>query len=182
MKKYLRTILISLIICQSVVLTSCSSNAGSISAMNSRYNDFLKILPSDLKDAFEFDSQKYSADYSRWQEEANTWIENTIEKEDSGANKIEANFVPDTKEYAIGMVTNKFYERQNPYALMDEVYAHTKSLGSELAKLEAEDQSFSNKLHQLKVSEAIENFNSEETAFYYLWNYTLMLERPRRFQ
>ncbi len=182
MKKYSRLILAIINLISCLALASCSSNAGSISAMKSRYNDFLKILPADLKDAFEFDSEKYAADYKRWQEEANLWIKNTIQDENRGADSIQANFTPDTKEYSIGILTNKFYERKNPYELMSEVYEHTKSLGNDIAKLEAQDQSFSNKLHHLKIGEAIENFNSDETAFYYLWNYTLMLERPRRFQ
>lgn len=183
MKRYLRlTLAILTIVSYAYILASCSSNAGSYAAMNSRYNDFLKILPSELKDAFVLDSQKYGEEYKRWQDDANLWIDNILSKENSGADNIVANFVPDTKDYAIGILTNKFYERQNPYVLMDEIYTHTQILGRDIAKLEMSDQDFSNKLHRLKVDEAIVNFDSEETAFYYLWNYALMLERPRRFQ
>ncbi len=183
MKNYLHSILTTIMITTLALITaSCNSNAGSISAMNSRYNDFLKILPSDLRDDFLINSTKYSADYKRWQDEANLWIDNIISEENIGADSIKANYQPDTKLYNIGILTNKFYERKNPYELMEEVYAHTQKLGADIAKLEMSDQDFSNKLHHLKVDEAIINFDSEETAFYYLWNYTLMLERPRRFQ
>ncbi len=183
MKRYSRLVITTFItIACTLVATSCSSNAGSFSAMNSRYNSFLKILPNDLEDAFKIDSQKYADTYKLWQEEANLWIDNIMLEENNGVKNIEAKFVPDTKDYAIGVLTNRFYERRNPYELMDKVYAHTKNLGHDIAQLEKTDQDFSNKLHRIKIDEAIENFNSEETAFYYLWNYTLMLERPRRFQ
>ena len=181
MKKHM-ILTISIAIILSMLLIGCSSTDGSIYAMVQRYNKFLSILPDDLKDAFDIDSKEYSDMYLAWQEESQVWIDEIIVKESSGTNMISSKFLPDTKEYAIGMLTNRFYERGNPNDLMLKVYSHTTSLGKSIAELEKSDEAFSNKLHSLKVDEAIVNFNNEETAFYYLWNYAIMLERPRRFQ
>ena len=37
-------------------------------------------------------------------------------------------------------------------------------------------------MFSLKKDEAIEHFTTEETIFYYVWNYLITIDRPRRFQ
>ena len=41
---------------------------------------------------------------------------------------------------------------------------------------------FSNNLHSLKEDEAIVHFTTDDTVFYYVWNYLIGIDRPRRFQ
>ncbi len=178
MKKY-AIIFVPIII---FLFISCSSTDGSLAAMKQRYNKFLDILPDDLADKFKIDSKEYGSLYLQWQNEANAWIDDITTKEDMEVNLVKNTLTPDTIEYAVGMLTNKSYERSNPYSLMNTVYAHSANLGKEIEQLENADESFSNRLHHLKEDEAIINFSSEETAFYYLWNYAIMLSRPRRFQ
>lgn len=164
-----------------VFAVSCSEKKDRSSIMVNRYNAFLKILPDDTASKFKFDSKEYVEVYKEWQTEAAKWIENTLAREEKGASVVTNIYKPDMKEYAIGLLTNKFYERENPYELMEKVYKHTKILAKEVKSLE-NDEKFKSKLDKIKKDEAIENFTTEDTVFYFIWNYMIMLDRPRRFQ
>ena len=64
---------------------------------------------------------------------------------------------------------------------MIKVKNHTDNLALDIKELEKEE-SFSNSMSALKKDEAIEHFTTEDTIFYYVWNYLITVNRPRRFQ
>ena len=64
---------------------------------------------------------------------------------------------------------------------MAKVKAHTDQLSLKIDELQ-KDEAFSNSMIKLKKDEAVENFTTEDTVFYYVWNYLITIERPRRFQ
>lgn len=178
MKKLFITILLAII---TVLSISCKNDGGSIYAMEKRYKNFLNILPNDIKDDFSFDSKKYGNEYKMWRDDFNLWVSNTIKEENVAEKEIASRIAPDKIEYAIETLTSKNYERNLPYDLMSNVKNHTDKLAIEIKELEKES-SFSNSLYELKKDEAIEHFTPEDTVFYYIWNYSITLERSRRFQ
>ena len=64
---------------------------------------------------------------------------------------------------------------------MSKVKAHTDELSLKIEELEKDD-AFSNSMIKLKKDEAVENFTTKDTIFYYVWNYLITIDRPRRFQ
>ena len=64
---------------------------------------------------------------------------------------------------------------------MIKIKTHTDNLALNIKELEKEE-GFSNSMFSLKKDEAIEHFTTEETIFYYVWNYLITIDRPRRFQ
>lgn len=176
-------IIIKITLCLTIltVLISCKNDGGSIYAMDQRYKNFLNILPTDIKDDFLFNSKKYGTEYKTWQDQYNEWVTNTIEEENVAEKEISSRISPDKIEYALETLTSKNYERNLPYKIMSEVKEHTDKLSMEINELEKEN-SFSNSLYSLKKDEAIEHFTTEDTLFYYIWNYSITLNRPRRFQ
>ncbi len=174
------TILIFLIL-SIISIISCGKDGGSVYAMHKRYNNFINILPKDIKDDYLLNSSKYGNLYKEWINEFDTWTENTINEEDLSVKEISTRITPDKIEYAIETLTSRNYERNLPVELMINVKNHTDNLALNIKELEKEE-SFSNSFISLKKDEAIEHFTTEDTIFYYIWNYLITVERPRRFQ
>lgn len=176
MKKII--ILILLVI---TAIISCGKDGGSIYAMHKRYNNFINILPNDIKNDYYVNSEKYGNLYKEWINEFNSWTENILNEEDLKIKEISARITPDKIEYALETLTSRNYERNLPTELMIKVKNHTDNLALNIKELEKEE-AFSNAMFSLKKDEAIEHFTTEETIFYYVWNYLITVDRPRRFQ
>ncbi len=177
MKKYLLLIFI-----MPMLIISCKNDGGSTYAMDKRFNNFLKILPEDIKDDFVLDSKKYGTEYKKLQEELYTWIDTTIENEKITEQEVKTRIAVGNIEYNIETLLAREYERVLPFSLMTNVKNHIdQNLTPSIKNLE-QDSTFSNKFNNLKKDEAIVNFTTDEAVFYYVWNYLLGLERPRRFQ
>lgn len=176
MKKII--ILILLVI---TAIISCGKDGGSIYAMHKRYNNFINILPNDIKNDYYVNSEKYGNLYKEWINEFNSWTENILNEEDSKIKEISARITPDKIEYALETLTSRNYERNLPTELMIKVKNHTDNLALNIKELEKEE-AFSNAMFSLKKDEAIEHFTTEDTIFYYVWNYLITVDRPRRFQ
>lgn len=149
--------------------------------MHKRYNNFVNILPNDIKNDYLLNSSKYGNLYKEWINEFEVWTENTLNEEDLSVKEISSRITPDKMEYAIETLTSRNYERNLPTELMINVKNHTDNLALNIKELEKEE-SFSNSFISLKKDEAIEHFTTEDTIFYYVWNYLITVERPRRFQ
>lgn len=165
----------------SSILISCKNDGGSIYAMEQRYRNFLNILPNDVKNDYTLNSDKYGNMYKEWINEFNTWTDNILNEESKREQEISARITPDKIEYALETLTSKDYERNLPVDLMAKVKAHTDQLSLKIDELQ-KDEAFSNSMIKLKKDEAVENFTTEDTIFYYVWNYLITIERPRRFQ
>lgn len=165
----------------SLLIISCGSDGGSIYAMEKRYKNFLNILPKDIAEDFKYTSKNYGSDYKLWRSELNKWIDKTIAEEKNVEENAIKTISPANIEYAIVTLTGRNYERNNPVDLMKTVKNHSDKLALQIKELEKDDE-FSKQLNKLKEDEAIEHFNTDETTFYYLWNYMIAIERPRRFQ
>lgn len=176
MKKILLTLIATLIL-----IISCNNEGGSIYAMKKRYRNFINILPENIKDDYLISSSKYSNLYNTWVLDFENWTTSTIEDENVKSNQVALKIAPNNIEYAIGTLTNRNYERNLPIELITAVKQHTDMMSVEIDNL-LKDNTFSNKLNKLKTDEAIEHFNTKDTVFYYIWNYLVTLERPRRFQ
>ena len=148
-----------------LAIISCGKDGGSIYAMHKRYNNFINILPNDIKNDYYVNSEKYGNLYKEWINEFNIWTTNTINNED----------------LAVKEISSRNYERNLPTELMIKVKTHTDNLALNIKELEKEE-GFSNSMFSLKKDEAIEHFTTEETIFYYVWNYLITIDRPRRFQ
>lgn len=164
-----------------LAIISCGKDGGSIYAMHKRYNNFINILPNDIKNDYYVNSEKYGDLYKEWINEFNTWTTNTINNEDLAVKEISSRITPDKIEYALETLTTRNYERNLPTELMIKVKTHTDNLALNIKELEKEE-GFSNSMFSLKKDEAIEHFTTEETIFYYVWNYLITIDRPRRFQ
>ena len=149
--------------------------------MHKRYNNFINILPNDIKNDYYVNSEKYGDLYKEWINEFNIWTTNTINNEDLAVKEISSRITPDKIEYALETLTTRNYERNLPTELMIKVKTHTDNLALNIKELEKEE-GFSNSMFSLKKDEAIEHFTTEETIFYYVWNYLITIDRPRRFQ
>ena len=172
---------IILILSITLAIISCGKDGGSIYAMHKRYNNFINILPNDIKNDYYVNSEKYGDLYKEWINEFNTWTTNTINNEDLAVKEISSRITPDKIEYALETLTTRNYERNLPTELMIKVKTHTDNLALNIKELEKEE-GFSNSMFSLKKDEAIEHFTTEETIFYYVWNYLITIDRPRRFQ
>lgn len=164
-----------------IAIISCGKDGGSIYAMHKRYNNFISILPNDIKNDYYVNSEKYGNLYKEWINEFDAWTENILNEEDSTIKEISSRITPDKIEYAIETLTSRNYERNLPAELMIKVKNHTDNLAIKIKELEKEE-AFSNSMLSLKKDEAIEHFTTEETIFYYVWNYLITVDRPRRFQ
>lgn len=173
--------IIILILLVTTAIISCGKDGGSIYAMHKRYNNFINILPNDIKNDYYVNSEKYGNLYKEWINEFNSWTENILNEEDSKIKEISARITPDKIEYALETLTSRNYERNLPTELMIKVKNHTDNLALNIKELEKEE-AFSNAMLSLKKDEAIEHFTTEETIFYYVWNYLITVDRPRRFQ
>ncbi|MEI0537701.1 hypothetical protein [Brachyspira pulli] len=173
--------IILLILSLTIIIISCKNDGGSIYAMEQRYKNFLNILPNDVKNDYTLNSDKYSNMYKEWINEFNTWTDEILKTEAQREQEISARITPDKIEYALETLTSKDYERNLPVELMTKVKAHTDTLSLKIEELQ-KDEAFSNSMVKLKKDEAVENFTTEETIFYYVWNYLITIERPRRFQ
>ena len=173
--------IIILILLVTTAIISCGKDGGSIYAMHKRYNNFINILPNDIKNDYYVNSEKYGNLYKEWINEFNSWTENILNEEDSKIKEISARITPDKIEYALETLTSRNYERNLPAELMIKVKNHTDNLALNIKELEKEE-SFSNAMFSLKKDEAIEHFTTEDTIFYYVWNYLITVDRPRRFQ
>lgn len=172
---------IILILSITLAIISCGKDGGSIYAMHKRYNNFINILPNDIKNDYYVNSEKYGDLYKEWINEFNIWTTNTINNEDLAVKEISSRITPDKIEYALENLTARNYERNLPKELMIKVKTHTDNLALNIKELEKEE-GFSNSMFSLKKDEAIEHFTTEETIFYYVWNYLITIDRPRRFQ
>lgn len=172
---------IILILSITLAIISCGKDGGSIYAMHKRYNNFINILPNDIKNDYYVNSEKYGDLYKEWINEFNIWTTNTINNEDLAVKEISSRITPDKIEYALETLTTRNYERNLPTELMIKVKTHTDNLALNIKELEKEE-GFSNSMFSLKKDEAIEHFTTEETIFYYVWNYLITIDRPRRFQ
>ena len=173
--------IILLILSLTIIIISCRNYGGSIYAMEQRYKNFLNILPNDMKNDYTLNSDKYGNMYKEWINEFNTWTTNILNTETQREQEISSRITPDKIEYALKTLTSKDYERNLPVELMTKVKAHTDELSLKIEELE-KDETFSNSMMKLKKDEAVENFTTKETVFYYVWNYLITIERPRRFQ
>ena len=173
--------IILLILSLTIIIISCQNDGGSIYAMEKRYRNFLNILPDDVKNDYTLESDKYGNMYKEWINEFNTWTDNILNEEAKREQEISARITPDKIEYALETLTSKDYERNLPLDLMAKVKAHTDQLSLKIDELQ-KDEAFSNSMIKLKKDEAVENFTTEDTIFYYVWNYLITIERPRRFQ
>lgn len=173
--------IIILILLVATAIISCGKDGGSIYAMHKRYNNFINILPNDIKNDYYVNSDKYGNLYKEWINEFNSWTENILNKEDFKIKEISARITPDKIEYALETLTSRNYERNLPTELMIKVKNHTDNLALNIKELEKEE-AFSNAMLSLKKDEAIEHFTTEDTIFYYVWNYLITVDRPRRFQ
>lgn len=173
--------IIILILLVATAIISCGKDGGSIYAMHKRYNNFINILPNDIKNDYYVNSEKYGNLYKEWINEFNSWTENILNEEDLKIKEISARITPDKIEYALETLTSRNYERNLPTELMIKVKNHTDNLSLNIKELEKEE-SFSNAMFSLKKDEAIEHFTTEDTIFYYVWNYLITVDRPRRFQ
>lgn len=174
-----KTIILILLVATAII--SCGKDGGSIYAMHKRYNNFVNILPNDIKNDYYVNSEKYGNLYKEWINEFNSWTENILNEEDLKIKEISARITPDKIEYALETLTSRNYERNLPTELMIKVKNHTDNLALNIKELEKEE-AFSNAMLSLKKDEAIEHFTTEETIFYYVWNYLITVDRPRRFQ
>ena len=172
---------IFLIIFVLIFSVGCKNSGGSTYAMEKRYNNFVNILPEDVSDDFTLNSKNYSNEYKEWQEELYEWIDITIENEKITENEVKERLKPTQIDFAIDTLTAREYERVLPYTLITNVRAHTDMLSINIKDLEKESI-FSNNLHSLKEDEAIVHFTTDDTVFYYVWNYLIGIDRPRRFQ
>ena len=172
---------ITILILSILTIISCGKDGGSIYAMHKRYNNFIDILPNDIKNDYYVNSEKYSNLYKEWINEFNAWTENILSEEDLSEKEISSRITPDRIEYALETLTSRNYERNLPTELMIKVKNHTDNLAIDIKELEKEE-SFSNSMLSLKKDEAIEHFTTEDTIFYYVWNYLITIDRPRRFQ
>lgn len=177
--KKITILILSIII--AITIISCGKDGGSIYAMHKRYNNFIDILPNDIKNDYSINSDKYGDLYKEWINEFNTWTENILNEEDLSEKEISSRITPDRIEYALETLTSRNYERNLPAELMIKVKNHTDNLALDIKELEKEE-SFSNSMSALKKDEAIEHFTTEDTIFYYVWNYLITVDRPRRFQ
>ena len=173
--------IILLILTLFIILVACKNDGGSIYAMEQRYRNFLNILPDDVKNDYTLNSDKYGNMYKEWINEFNTWTDNILKEKTKREQEISARITPDKIEYALETLTSKDYERNLPVDLMAKVKAHTDQLSLKIDELQ-KDEAFSNSIIKLKKDEAVENFTTEDTVFYYVWNYLITIERPRRFQ
>lgn len=173
--------IIILILSIMFVIISCGKDGGSIYAMHKRYNNFINILPNDIKNDYLLNSDKYKNIYKEWINEFNDWTQNTLNEEDLAVKEISSRITPDKIEYALETLTARNYERNLPTELMIKVKNHTDKLAIDIIELEKEE-GFSNSFVSLKKDEAIEHFTTEDTIFYYIWNYLITIDRPRRFQ
>jgi len=178
MKNYLTIFLIIFMLIFSV---GCKNSGGSTYAMEKRYDNFLTILPKDVSDDFILDSKDYGNKYKEWQKELYEWIDDTIENETITENEVKERLQPTQIEYAIETLVAREYERILPYTLITNVKTHTDMLSINIKDLEKESI-FSNNFYSLKEDEAIVHFTTEDAVFYYVWNYLIGIERPRRFQ
>ena len=172
---------ITILILLMLMIISCGKDGGSIYAMHKRYNNFIDILPNDIKNDYYVNSEKYGDLYKEWINEFNAWTENILSEEDLSEKEISSRITPDRIEYALETLTSRNYERNLPTELMIKVKNHTDNLALDIKELEKEE-TFSNSMLSLKKDEAIEHFTTEETIFYYVWNYLITIDRPRRFQ
>ncbi|WP_295158741.1 hypothetical protein [uncultured Brachyspira sp.] len=164
-----------------IILAACQNDGGSIYAMRQRYKNFLNILPNDIKNDYTLNSDKYGNMYKEWINEFYTWTDNILDAEAQKEYEISARITPDKIEYSLETLTSKDYERNLPVELMYKVKAHTDELSLKIEELQ-KYEAFSNAMLKLKKDEAVENFTTEDTIFYYVWNYLITIERPRRFQ
>lgn len=174
-----KTIILILLVATAII--SCGKDGGSIYAMHKRYNNFINILPNDIKNDYYVNSEKYGNLYKEWINEFDSWTENILNEEDLKIKEISARITPDKIEYALETLTSRNYERNLPAELMIKVKNHTDNLALNIKELEKEE-AFSNAMLSLKKDEAIEHFTTEDTIFYYVWNYLITVDRPRRFQ
>ena len=174
MKKTLILLILTIVI-------SCGKEGGSIYAMHKRYNNFINILPNDIKNDYSISSEKYGNLYNEWINEFNAWSENILSEENLSEKEISSRITPDKIEYALETLTSRNYERNLPTELMVKVKNHTDNLALNIKELEKEE-TFSNSMLSVKKDEAIEHFTTEDTIFYYIWNYLITVDRPRRFQ
>lgn len=177
--KKIKILILSIII--AITITSCGKDGGSIYAMHKRYDNFINILPNDIKNDYLLDSEKYGNLYKEWIDEFDTWTENILNEENLSEKEISSRITPDKIEYALETLTSRNYERNLPTELMINVKKHTDNLALDIKELEKEED-FSNSMSALKKDEAIEHFTTEDTIFYYVWNYLITVNRPRRFQ
>lgn len=176
-----KKLLVFSIIFMLIFSVSCKNSGGSTYAMQKRYDRFLTILPKDVSDDFVLDSKNYGNEYKEWQKELYEWIDDTIENEIMTENEVKEMLQPTQIEYAINTLIAREYERVLPYTLITNVKAHTDMLSINIKDLEKESV-FSNNFYKLKEDEAIVHFTTDDAVFYYVWNYLVGVERPRRFQ
>lgn len=177
----MKKIIFCIITLISIFAISCKNEGGSIYAMEQRYKNFLNILPKEIRDDYLLTSSKYSNEYKMWIDEFDTWASNTINKENEDEKEIASRLTPDRIEYALETLTSRNYERALPLELMSKVKTHTDNLSLKIKELE-QDEAFSNSMYKLKQDEAVTHFNTDDTIFYYVWNYLITINRDRRFQ
>lgn len=162
------------------ILGACSNAA--LAEKKSRFNEFMSILPKDIQERYDTKSPKYGENLLQWRAEAKVWIEKTFQKETNRQRDISNMYYRNPEMYNYGMLTNRFYERENPFTLMEEIKPYSDEIAELMKKSVESDSSFSNRLHSIMTEEAIPMFSIEDTAFYFLWNYVITFDRPRRFQ
>lgn len=165
-----------------LLLSSCAY--GALGMKKQRLKNFMRILPSDIAERLTIDSPVYGGEIAAFRAEANEWIA-AIHAAESNTMYALTNTEAmrnDPEATTFATLTNRRYERENPYSLMARVEAYTKPIAQELEARLSEDESLRARYDAIKSDEAIVGFTVEETVFYFLWNYVITIDRPRRFQ
>lgn len=173
---------ISVLITALIILFSTSCQSNQYDVKKERLKNFIDTLPKDTAAMFDEKNDEYGPKIKEWKTEAKTWISNTLKKEAEQQSKISNIYRNDERNFELAMRTNRFYERENPYELMQEVRKYSDDIAEILSKQIAEDDELKQKIYEIKMDEAIMAFSTEELCFYFLWNYVITMDRPRRFQ
>lgn len=179
MKKEIYITLIA--VCAVLIGIGCTQSA-SIQAMRERLANFRKILPADISEMYDISNAKYRSQYKRWRAEAHDWIVRITKIETNNISNYTRFYSTNEELQHISELTNRFYERINPKSLMKEVRDYSDVIAEKMDYSLQNNGTFQSNLDRIKNDEGINHFSTREVAFYFLWNYVITLERPRRFQ
>ncbi|MBI4979002.1 MAG: hypothetical protein HZC28_16100 [Spirochaetes bacterium] len=175
---------VSLLLLSLVLLTlaGCAKSAA-IQSMRDRLVKFQRILPADIAVSFDIKAPANAAQYKAWQDAYYTWQKATLERERVNQSNAERSYYAINQEmYTISMLTNRFYERDIPVALMREVQTRSDAVAVKLDRALAASPELKKNLERVLKDEATVHFTTKDICFYFLWNYVITLERHRRFQ
>lgn len=177
-----KSIIILSLLAIALLLYSCGAEGASLYGKQKRFENFMNTLPKDIAEKFDKESETYGERIKKWEAAADKWIAETFEKETNRQAMISNKYRKDPQMLAVGLLTNRFYERENPFELMAEVKEYSDSIAKDLDLAMKNDDKLRKEIEEIMVDEAIINFSNEQLTFYFLWNYVITFDRPRRFQ